>query len=276
VLLVVVEELASVGHELWMAALAWGARCILLGDSGSVPPKARRALDGQIAIFRDMLEGLGYNPDALRAVDTNALPAHCMPTAGLPVGADFAACDDKRQLAALALDHLWSHSTGQPDNFELKEGAPYGRIHVNGETCTLCMSCTSVCPARALNAGDDQPRLEFHESNCVQCGICANACPESAISLEARYLADPDKRRRPRILYEEQPFCCVECGKPFATRRVVDNMLTKLASHAMFQTERSRRRLQLCEDCRVVDAVQDTEAMQSGVFGKRPHQPKDS
>jgi Fe-S-cluster-containing hydrogenase component 2 len=133
------------------------------------------------------------------------------------------------------------------------------------------MSCTSVCPAGALSAGDELPRLVFHETNCVQCGICANACPESAIRLVAGYATSPDQRRAARVLHEEPPFCCVSCGKPFATRRVIDNILGKLADHAMFQSDRAKRRLQMCEDCRVVDAVQDSEAMQAGLFaGNRP------
>ena len=74
-------------------------------------------------------------------------------------------------------------------------------------------------------------------------------------------LADPAERRRPVGLHEEPPFCCIQCGKPFATRRVIDNILDKLTGHAMFASERARRRLQMCEDCRVVDAVQDAEAM---------------
>ncbi|MGB5637600.1 MAG: hypothetical protein WBM63_00645, partial [Sedimenticolaceae bacterium] len=87
---------------------------------------------------------------------------------------------------------------------------------------------------------------------------------------------DPEKRRQPVVLHEEPPFCCVECGKPFATRRVIDNILGKLAEHAMFQTDRARRRLQMCEDCRVVDAVQDTDAMQSGLAGERSNLSKNN
>lgn len=92
--------------------------------------------------------------------------------------------------------------------------------------------------------------------------------------LDARYLADPEKRRQARVLYEEPPFCCVECGKPFATRRAIDNILEKLAGHAMFQTGRARRRLQMCEDCRVADAVQDDDAMRSGLTGRPSNQDK--
>ena len=66
-------------------------------------------------------------------------------------------------------------------------------------------------------------------------------------------------------MHEAPPFCCIQCGKPFATHKVIDNILAKLESHAMFQSDRARRRLQMCEDCRVVDAVQDNETMQAGL-----------
>jgi hypothetical protein len=55
------------------------------------------------------------------------------------------------------------------------------------------------------------------------------------------------------VLHEEQPVCCVSCGKPFATRSMLEVLSRKLAGHWMFQTEESRRRLQMCEDCRVRD-----------------------
>jgi hypothetical protein len=39
-------------------------------------------------------------------------------------------------------------------------------------------------------------------------------------------------------------------------------MLLKLQDHAMFQSERARNRLRMCENCRVIDVVQDSEAME--------------
>ena len=41
--------------------------------------------------------------------------------------------------------------------------------------------------------------------------------------------------------------------------------MNKLKGHYMFQNERARRRLTLCEECRVIDIVQDEEAMNLGV-----------
>ncbi|MCB1831674.1 MAG: hypothetical protein KDI35_16685, partial [Gammaproteobacteria bacterium] len=47
-------------------------------------------------------------------------------------------------------------------------------------------------------------------------------------------------------------------------RSVIDNMQVKLAGHRMFRSERARQRLQMCDDCRVADIVQDPEAMEDG------------
>jgi ferredoxin len=271
VLLVTVEELASVGHEVWLAALAWGAGCVVLANGGSVPGKSREGLSTQLGLVHGILDIAGLDAHAVRLIDLAEAPAHCQPAGGLPRAANFSAEQPKRQLATMAIDHLLSATEQLPERIGLRDGDPYGEILVDDSRCTLCMSCTSVCPAGALSAGDELPRLVFHETNCVQCGICANACPESAIRLVPGYATNPDQRRAARVLHEEPPFCCVSCGKPFATRRVIDNILGKLADHAMFQSDRAKRRLQMCEDCRVVDAVQDSEAMQAGLFaGNRP------
>jgi ferredoxin len=148
----------------------------------------------------------------------------------------------------------------------LPAGAPFGEVRVDTQGCTLCMSCVSVCPTHALQDGRGLPQLGFREWSCVQCGLCERACPEKVISLNARFLYDVEARERPRILHEEQPVCCVSCGKPFATQSMLDVLSRKLAGHWMFQTEASRRRLQMCEDCRVRDLF--TEQARQGP--KRP------
>ena len=115
------------------------------------------------------------------------------------------------------------------------------------------MSCVSACPTFALQDGRGLPQLNFREWSCVQCGLCVRTCPEDALALSPRLLNDIEARERPRILHEEQPVCCVGCGKPFATRSILDKLTRKLEGHWMFQTEEARRRLQMCEDCRVRD-----------------------
>ncbi|MCK5360044.1 MAG: 4Fe-4S binding protein, partial [Gammaproteobacteria bacterium] len=111
-------------------------------------------------------------------------------------------------------------------------------------------------------SGQDVPQLRFIESMCLQCGMCTSICPERAISIAPRILFDREQRSHSRSLYEEPPFCCVSCGKPFATKSVIDNMMKKLSGHWMFTDERAKQRLMMCEDCRVVDVVQDPEMME--------------
>lgn len=257
----VVEELGSIGIDIWLSALAYGASRVLLVNAGSVPQVVVNALQEQIATAHSILSGFGYSADAIALIAIDDLMAKTLAKMPLMLAATYSGMSDKRRTALFAIDHLHEQSNETQLAIDLPAGSLFGRIHVKGEACTLCMSCTSVCPAKAVHAGNDVPRLVFIEENCVQCGICTAACPENAIYLESRLLTDPKQRRQPITLYEEAPFNCVTCGKPFATQSVIDTMLEKLSSHQMFQSERSKQRLKMCEDCRVIDVVQDAEAM---------------
>ena len=269
-LTVVVEELASVGLEIWLSALAYGAKSVLLIDAGSMPDTVAEFLHQQLKTANAILPGLGYKrldyqDRAIHIVDPDSLQQYCDAENDFSLSkvASYVGSLEKRRTALLAIDHLYQQSNNAQQIIALPENSPFGRIIVDGKTCTLCMSCTSVCPSKAIDAGNETPKLEFHEVNCVQCGICASACPEHAITLEPRLIADNEQRRAVVTLHEEPPFCCITCGKAFATKSLIDNMMQKLAGHYMFKSERAKQRLMMCEDCRVVDVVQDDEAMRS-------------
>jgi ferredoxin len=262
-LVVAVEELASVGLEIWLSALAYGAKRVLLIDDGSMPDRVGGFLQGQLETVDRILLGLGYAGKAVRVVDTASLQQQCEIENGFEIAgpAQFAGSLEKRRTALQAIDHLYQQSKAAQPVIGLPRQSPFGRIVVDAGACTLCMSCASVCPSRAINAGNDSPKLEFYEINCVQCGICASACPENAITLEPRLIADAERRRGAVILHEETPFYCIKCGKAFATKSLIDSMTKKLAGHYMFKSERAKQRLMMCEDCRVADVVQDEDAM---------------
>ena len=264
-LIVAVEELASVGLEIWLSALSYGAERVLLIDAGAMPDSVAVFLQLQLETAEQILLGLGYEDRAVRVVDPALLQQQCVfeNGFGLASRATYAGSLEKRRTALQAVDHLYQQSNTAQQIIALPQQSPFGRIVVDAGACTLCMSCTSVCPSRAINAGDDSPKLEFHEINCVQCGVCASACPENAITLEPRLIADAERRRGAVTLHEEVPFCCIRCGKAFATKTLIDNMTSKLAGHYMFKSERAKQRLMMCEDCRVVDVVQDEDAMRS-------------
>ena len=252
-----VEEVGHVGLEVWLASLAYGAGAVRLLVTRGTPARVRNELEAQVGCGRAILEALGAPDGAIgiltagEAYDWDGLPAESVAKA-----AKFQAPDDKRAILRLAIDHLHRHAEAPKKVAALPAGAPFGEIRVDRDGCTLCMSCVSVCPAAALQAGGDLPQLKFVEWNCVQCGLCETACPEDVITRHPRLLFDAEARQSSRVLHEEQPFCCIVCGKPFATQSVLDRMLKKLEGHWMFQNEESRRRLQMCDTCRVKDMFQ--------------------
>jgi ferredoxin len=138
-----------------------------------------------------------------------------------------------------------------PEAIALPAAALFGSVLVNKDSCTLCLSCVSACPASALLDNPDKPQLKFIEKNCVQCGLCASTCPEDAITLQPRLLLTPE-RKEARVLNESQPYACIRCAKPFGTLKAIEAMLGKLAGHAMFQGAAADR-LKMCSDCRVID-----------------------
>lgn len=129
--------------------------------------------------------------------------------------------------------------------------APYGAVLVDQQSCTLCLSCVSLCPSGALNDNPDLPQLRFQEEACLQCGICASACPEQAISFEPRLNLDPSALSQV-VLHEEEPFACVDCGALFGVKSTIEKISEKLAGkHAMFARPEMARMIQMCDDCRV-------------------------
>jgi len=261
-LVIVVEEVASVGPEIWLSALAWGARSVRIFDLGNaegknhIPPSSRDALDLYLEMTQTLLRALNYPASAILVIhDANELiTSKVMPIFEL---AKHAVLTKKREAFYMALDHLAAKSVDAKVLTSLPEGSIFGDVAVNKERCTLCMACVSACPANALQDSQEKPMLSFVEANCLQCGICVNTCPEDAMSISPRLLFDAQERRKPRLLNEEEPFCCISCGKPFATWSGITTILSKLSGHAMFEDERAKNRLKMCDDCRVRDMMED-------------------
>lgn len=259
VLPVEVEDTGSVGPDAWLAALAYGAGRVLLAMPPATPPSERATTAGQIDMAREILVGLGFPADRLAMVDIGgdetplAEPAEPLVTEP----ATFAAFGGKRARLRHAIAHLHGQSEVRPEVHPLPAGAPLGGIEVDGEACTLCMACVSVCPTQAVVGGGDTPRLEFREDRCVQCGICERTCPEDAIRLVPRVDFAAQAGAEQRMLYEAPMHHCPECGRAFASRKVIERMEERLANHWMFTDDAARRRLQLCEDCRVKAVLRD-------------------
>jgi ferredoxin len=252
-----VAELGSVGMDVWLAGLAYGAAGVFMLPTFATPKSVYAEVEAQLDYTHGVLEGMGY-PRAMLGLlegdDKDVLARlSASPASTVKAPATFAVFNEKRTALRLAVEHLYTHAPAPQAEVALPQGAPFGQIFVDKDKCTLCMSCVSVCPAAALADGGDLPQLSFIEGNCVQCGLCQTACPEEAISLAARYLYDPEKRRAGRIMHQEAAFHCVSCGKPFATQKMMTRMSEKLQGHWMFQSGDALKRIQMCGDCRVRD-----------------------
>lgn len=252
------EEVGAVGMECILASLAYGAQQVVLLYSDTTPPRIRSTLQQQIELINVFLRGMGYAEQAVvlcSIEEFDSVMAGNVPViaAGQHGPADFMAFDDKRTMIYRALEHLNQNAPNPRQVLPLPEQAPFGRVYVDRGACTLCFACASVCPVQALQAGGEQPRLNFIEDNCVQCGLCEQSCPEQAISLESRFVFSATRRKQASVLNEEQPFDCIRCGKPFTTRRMLDHMIEKLSGHWMFKDKRALSRLKMCENCRVED-----------------------
>jgi len=253
------EETASAGLDTWLCALAYGACAVVVMLPARVPATVNAAVADQVGFAGALLEGLGLGPERVVLVDTGSDAdawIERLPAAAAVPPARFGAVNEKRTMIRLAVDHLAETNTPVRANWPMPAGAPFGEVALDADACTLCLACASVCPVRALTDGQDVPELNFTEWNCVQCGVCASACPENAITLRPRFVFDPQVRLRTRALKREEPFCCVSCGKPFATRSLMDRITTRLRDHPMYQAPEALRRLQMCEDCRVRDMFQ--------------------
>jgi ferredoxin len=261
---------ASLGLDVWLTALAYGAAQVLVLHTAEEAPQYADGLQAQMAQAQAMLEGLGYAKagrlpvqlvHATQAMELDAelqrLTTGQQRLSSTVPAATFAVMAEKRSTLSMVIDHLLEHApvlktADAPEALALpKDGSPFGSVEVNKDSCTLCMSCVSACPANALQDNQQAPQLRFFEKNCVQCGLCVSTCPEKALHLVPRLLLTP-QRKQVRVLNETQPYGCVRCGKPFGTLKGIEAMLGKLAGHSMFQGE-ALERLKMCGDCRVID-----------------------
>src|SRR5450759_3929539 len=250
---------ASVGLELWLTAIAYGASQVWVLLTDEEAPQYHEALLSQMAVAQAILTGLGYPGEHFRllhardARDLAALDRELQAAVAQSVSrsAGFAVQSDKRATLELALDHLIEHAPVKADVIALPAGSALGTLAINKNTCTLCLSCVNACPVSALQDNPSSPQLKFIEKNCVQCGLCVSTCPEHALSLVPQLNLSP-QRKEAVVLHAMQPYACVRCGKAFGTLKAIEAILGKLNDHSMFEGV-ARERLKMCADCRGID-----------------------
>ncbi len=268
-----VHSPSGIGHDAMAAAFAAGfTHIVFLGDPKQ--SEEYEALKKEISLTQSILSGLGFEEERLHltySIDPDEFETTVWNLANYkPVTKkSFSPLGSKREIARMGIGALADASTQKAEILPLNEDAPYGLISVNTESCTLCLSCVSACPADALRDNPDKPELRFVETACVQCGLCQNTCPENAISMTPRLNLLPSAMQ-PITLNEEEPFECIKCGTPFAAKSTIDKISEKLAgTHRMFESDDNAKLLKMCDTCRL-ETMAATNEGDPFALAKRP------
>lgn len=256
-----VNEVTQVGPEIIAAALAWGAGGVRL-LSKAKPAHPLDGLQATLDLMTTIASATALGTDIARLIETDdpdALEAALwQPAPAMRAErSSFLPPEDKRGLLTLAMSELNRTAPTPAQRIALPKGAPFGAVDLKVDACTLCLSCVGACPTGALGDNADKPMLRFTESVCVQCGICEATCPERAISLTPQI--DFDAWAAPkRVMKDEEPFCCVSCGKPYGTGSSIRRVMEKLTGHWMYSGpdgEKRKRLIMMCDDCRTREVV---------------------
>jgi ferredoxin len=257
VLPLAVNEVTQVGIETVAAAFAYGGSALRF----LLRARPRHDVAGlvrTIALAEPILMGLGFGDGRVATIETDDPDAlgetlrAIAPGPPCPRPASFAPIGAKRDVMRLALRELQRAAPTPVDVVALPAGAPFGAIEVDTQGCTLCLACVSACPTGALMDNPDRPMLRFSEDACVQCGLCKATCPEKVITLKPQ-IDFRAATASARVLNEEEPFCCIRCGKPFGVKSTIERVAAKLEGHHwMFKGQAQRLEvLKMCDDCRV-------------------------
>jgi len=259
VLPVQMNEVTAADLSLFAGSFAWGATRILALLPGHRPHGAE-GLFRNIDTANAILAGMGLGDDRAAAIENDdpftlgealrALPRqawHFAPASFLPMGAP-------REITLAGWRSLREAAGAPVAAITLPALAGFGAAQVATDGCTLCLACTMVCPTGAFASNPETPELSFLEDVCVQCGLCAATCPEKVISLAPRLDLRTAAAQR-LVVKAEPPAACTRCQKPFGTRASIDKVRAKLSAHWMFADPARLAVLEMCEDCRAIEAT---------------------
>jgi hypothetical protein len=88
--------------------------------------------------------------------------------------------------------------------------------------------------------------------------LCKATCPEKVITLTPQ-LDFAAGTAPARLLKDEEPFCCIRCGKAFGVKSTIERIVAKLQdNHWMFSSASAHLDLiKMCEECRITVISQE-------------------
>ena len=250
------HSIASIGLEVWFAALTSGATSLYMLPPNTAPAGVIDSLSREVSQARRLLGSLGLEQDRIRIITAREIEsltawesAH-VSDSGVK---DMASPDDKRTLLLSAMEQLLAPD-GEAVSFTGGADAGLGGLTLDESRCTLCQACVTLCPERALSMAGDGSQLRFQQAACVQCALCVNGCPERALQLDRVFHFNPS-RSIPVVLFESQERVeCMRCRKPFTDRRFLEKSIAVVKKLPSFSADQVDL-LKMCPDCRQQEAM---------------------
>ena len=260
-----VDNVELIGHAELLATLAAGASEALILKS---PNSAETAITNEMSLTKRLLKDTRVDPTRIRvieAISPETLQA-ALYEARMPdlEHQAVALLGGRREVAKTVMSVFAQHDGESALSIPLELGDPYGTIEVNADKCTLCLACVSQCPTGALNDRSDRPEINIVENACVQCGLCSDTCPEQAITLKPQ-LSFGKQTLEQSTLHGEDPFDCIECGRPFGVKSTIERIIEKLeGNHWMYTDSDNTKLVKMCDDCRINAQYHDSSAPLKG------------
>lgn len=126
----------------------------------------------------------------------------------------------------------------------------YTDLKIDAGKCTLCNACVESCNTNALISAKDNFTLLLNPSLCTACGYCVDTCAEKCIEMDFSGYKLNESFLTHRIVAQDKPFKCVECGEIFATMKSIQKV--KGILQPLFAGDSLKlKSLECCEKCKV-------------------------
>jgi ferredoxin len=236
-----------------LSTVAAGARSVgILRCVEQCAQQSGETVSGRIDYARDVLERTGLDPDRVLALPP-ADSGEAIPGPSVPAPALAGSIGIEIFGRTAASSSILALSDRTPTAFEpfVHPQSPIGIPVISSAGCTMCGTCSTVCPTGALTQRDSEDWVELllDASKCIACGECVAGCPEvanGAIELELR--TDVAALTvGPVILNSDQTVSCTNCETAFTsqlTLKRLEQLLGDLFSHELYGT--------LCPECRTL------------------------
>lgn len=236
-----------------LSAVASGARSVgILRCVEQCAQRSSQPVEGRVDYVRSVLEMTGDDPRRvmnLAPADSGVVAV--VPDITAPAVVEAGSAEIFGRSAASGAVLALNKRTDKPIERFVHEYSPIGIPVVNSVECTMCGTCSAVCPTGALSLVDSGGWVELtlDAAKCIACGECVTGCPEiSNGAIELILRTDVTALTiGPVILNGDLTISCTTCEKPFTSARTLKRLENLLGEAYTYERYGAR-----CPECRTL------------------------